>query len=84
MPSANFIKYDRNFFERLTPEARLFVILHEHGHYLYSDELNCDLFAANEMLKMGFNPSQIVNASIVSLGDSSHFRKQGLINYIRK
>lgn len=39
-----------------------FVLLHEVGHLKYNDEDSCDIFATVEMLKRGYNPSQIFTA----------------------
>lgn len=36
-----------------------FLKYHELGHYYYSTESYCDLFAASKMLAKGYNPSQI-------------------------
>lgn len=37
----------------------VYILNHERGHYYYSTEHYCDLYAMREMLKKGFNPSQI-------------------------
>lgn len=41
---------------------RVFILLHEIGHFYYKDEINCDLFAANEFIKMGYNNSTAMYA----------------------
>lgn len=43
-----------------------FVLFHEIGHYFYEDEESCDKFAAEEMHRRGFNPSQIAQASAMT------------------
>lgn len=52
----------------------VFVLFHEIGHYYYQDEAACDRFAADEMARRGFNPSQINHASFATMGDP-HRRK---------
>lgn len=49
--------------EDLEGAKRDFVLYHELGHRHYSTEWKCDIFAAREMLKKGYNPSQVLNAS---------------------
>lgn len=58
-----------------------FVVGHELGHYIFNNsdgkhlsteemdgmELNCDLFACNKMLQAGYNPSQVLIASMLLL-----------------
>lgn len=51
-----------------------FILFHEIGHYFYKDEHMCDLFAAQEMHRRGFNPSQIAAASTMTLGDEHRRR----------
>ena len=36
----------------------MFILLHEVGHFFYTEEYKCDTFAAFHFLDMGFNPSQ--------------------------
>ena len=62
----------------------VFVLFHELGHYFYKDEKKCDLFAAVQMLKRGFNPSQCGIAIDSALSDSSFDRKQCLIDKMIK
>ena len=47
-----------------------FIKYHELGHYYYSTERFCDLFAAAKMLHKGYNPSQIY-AAIEYLNEGS-------------
>lgn len=44
-------------FKNLTQPIKEFVLCHEVGHYKYSTEKYCDLFAFKEAVKMGNNPS---------------------------
>lgn len=39
-------------------EVRMFILLHEVGHFFYTEEYKCDTFAAYHFLDIGFNPSQ--------------------------
>jgi hypothetical protein len=39
-------------------EVRLFILLHEVGHFYYKTEWKCDQYAVHHFLKMGCNPSQ--------------------------
>lgn len=50
-----------------------FILFHEIGHYFYEDEESCDRFAAEEMHRRGFTPSQIHLAASMTLKD--HHRK---------
>lgn len=67
--------------------VRTFIFLHELGHYFYqfSDPMKtesaCDLFAASEMLKAGFNPSQVMSAPRLSLSEKSEQRKTCVRNF---
>lgn len=56
--------------KNLSRSQRVQVKLHELGHYYYQTEHYCDLFAAREMLKMGYNPSQIYWGQKGTLSDS--------------
>lgn len=44
-------------FWRLPFMARLFILLHEHGHFLYRSEKDADKFALYHLLKNGYNNS---------------------------
>jgi hypothetical protein len=58
----NYIKLDKSIVDKGKLNFT-FVLLHEIGHYFYKTESKCDAFAVNEMLKLGFNPSQIAKTS---------------------
>jgi len=44
-------------FRAYPPPIRLFILLHEHGHYFYMTEKYCDLYAYVNFLRMGHNRS---------------------------
>lgn len=50
------------FYENKPDYISNFMKWHEVGHYDYETEVYCDLFAANKMLSLGYNPSQIYSA----------------------
>lgn len=60
-----------------------FILFHEIGHYFYKDENLCDLYAAREMIKRGFNPSQCGLSINSSLSDMSFERKKCLIKNLK-
>lgn len=77
------IVFDKSFAERPLPQL-YFIYFHELGHSRYGygklytkdeSEAYCDLYASNQMLKMGFNPSQIIAAPRESLSCKQDFRK---------
>jgi hypothetical protein len=53
------IKIDLHFWMPLNQAQKDFVLLHEYGHFYYDSEPDCDYFAAEKMLEMGYNPSTI-------------------------
>lgn len=60
-PARNFtakglIEYGDKF-RALPFPCRLFILLHEIGHFYYEKETDCDLFAAYHFIKMGYNNS---------------------------
>ncbi len=79
------IIFDKEFAKTLTIPELYFILFHEYGHRLYSTEKLCDLFSSNMMLKKGYNPSQIMKASLSSLHDRNYDRKKFLIyNMLKK
>lgn len=52
-----------------------FILFHEQGHLFYTTEKYCDMYAFNKMIDKGFNVSQIVQASKLSLTDKNKERK---------
>lgn len=65
--------WDQEFYNSLNSLEKTFIELHEIGHYYYSsgieNEINCDNYAINQMLKMGYNPTQIYSAFEKSLSN---------------
>lgn len=73
-----------------------YLYLHEMGHFLYPTnaartgkrdrykEFQCDKFAAKWMLKIGFNPSQVLAALKFVLGnsDEANYRYNKMIIYL--
>jgi hypothetical protein len=51
-------------------EVRLFILLHEVGHFYYSEEWKCDAYAAYHFLEWGCNPSQAFEALAGVLHDN--------------
>lgn len=47
-------------FLELPVPMRIFVLLHEKGHFRYKTEKYCDLYAFVEFVKMGYNPSTAI------------------------
>lgn len=45
-------------FYNYSVEVRLFILLHELGHFYYKTEWKCDTYAAYHFLKFGCNPSE--------------------------
>jgi hypothetical protein len=57
-----------------------FTFFHELGHRYFATEKYCDLFAAKNMLEMGFNISQIGKSSVLMLSDRAKDRKIYLVD----
>jgi hypothetical protein len=57
-----------------------FILGHEHGHRFYKTESKCDLYAANEMLKKGYNASQIGVSPIESLSERQYDRMETVVD----
>lgn len=56
--------FDKEFYSTLKRIEKDFILAHERAHYFYKGgttkkEQVCDAFAANKLLTMGYNPSQI-------------------------
>lgn len=78
------IVFDDSFIDHPLPDL-FFIYLHEMGHSRYGydslysaedAEAFCDLYAANKMLEMGFNPSQIDAAPKNTLSHRQDYRKE--------
>lgn len=75
----NVILFDNSFKEKPWPQVE-FILGHEFGHQFYKTEKYCDLYAANRMLKKGFNPSQVGLSPLDSLSDAAYERKKLMVN----
>jgi hypothetical protein len=89
--NVNHIIYFDNSFKDAPQFVMDYIKLHELGHYFYSgqgqlSEKNCDQFAYNEMIKLGYNPSQVVAAINYSLSDRKEAvkRKNNLYTQAKK
>lgn len=70
---------EKEYFELLTPEISA-IYFHECGHFWYSTEKFCDIFAAREMIKNGYNPSQCGYAFVNMLNNDNIKRKYNIVN----
>jgi hypothetical protein len=59
-----------NSIKNLSKPQKRHIILHEIAHYYYKTEQYCDLWAAREMLKAGYNPSQVFFSVYGTLSNS--------------
>jgi hypothetical protein len=62
----------------------MFILNHEFGHAYYTTEKFADLWARNEMIKKGYNPSQIGSAPVTSLSEIQYKRKKFIVNSFLK
>lgn len=72
--NVNHVIYFDNSFKDAPKFVMDYIKLHELGHYFYSgqgqlSEKNCDHFSFNEMIKLGYNPSQVIAGINYSLSD---------------
>lgn len=67
-------------------EVRIFILLHEVGHFYYSEEWACDTYAAHHFLKMGYNPSQAFEslAGILHPNQRNDDRIENIYNLLKK
>lgn len=72
------ITFDNSFKNAPLPNI-YFILYHEYGHALYEAETYADMYAANMMLKRGYNMSQIGLAPLTSLSSKQFERKNNLI-----
>lgn len=75
----NKIVLDKSLRSATLPEL-IFILYHEYGHRFYNNEIACDIYAMNRMLKEGYNPSQIGGAIVHTLSDKNYSRKEKLID----
>lgn len=73
-----------NSFLSFPAYVRTFIFFHEIGHYFYSQEKYCDLFAAKKMLEKGYNPSQITTAQNLTLSHFGGERKCFIHDHMKK
>lgn len=82
------MEFDKELMGSIPYPTRVFIGFHELGHYFYTTEWKCDLYAARKMVKLGFNPTQIATAIYDTLSNTPQgiTRKQRLIlnNYFEK
>lgn len=77
------ILFDEGLKDALLPELFL-ILFHEYGHSLYKTEKYADLFAANMMIKKGYNNSQIGKAHLNILSSKQEIRKKFIVNHLIK
>lgn len=69
----NGVVYCQPWLKHLPAYCLTFVLLHEIAHYFHTTEEACDKFAAEEMYRRGWNPSQVELASRMTLmGSDRH------------
>lgn len=68
-------------FERLPEQVQHAILLHEIGHFQHKTENGADMYAANELLSMGGNLSQLFYALELACADNefNSERKQNLL-----
>ena len=66
--------------------VRFFILLHEIGHFYYSDETNCDLFAAKTFVKMGYNNSTAYYSlsKVLHPSETNNKRLEQLFKHLNK
>ncbi len=75
----HFVMIDPQMIKKTLPEI-LFILFHEFGHYYYFDEEKCDAYAKKQMLRLGYNPSQISAAINNTLSNKQCERKKLIFN----
>lgn len=73
-------------FKQYPPQIRLFILLHELGHFYYITEWKADLFAAYWYINLGYNASNAFYAlsKVLSHSPANTERLQKLFNQITK
>jgi len=76
------IEIDSNFWANLSRVQKEYVLNHELGHLYFEDEKRADLYAMEQMLKIGYNPSQIANVVLktFSVNKENLARCENVIN----
>lgn len=62
---------------------RLFILLHEHGHFYYRTEWKCDLFALYHFLKMGYNESSAIYSLTRILNENNPENKDRILKLFK-
>lgn len=73
-----------HYFYSLPKPIRLFLLLHEKGHFFYTSEFDCDLYALVNYLRMGYNRNMAFYslASILKRSNSETNRIKMLLKHI--
>jgi hypothetical protein len=80
---AGIIIFDESF-RNVPMFIRYAIYFHEIGHHFYRTESKADLYATKKMLDLGFNPSQIGLAGLLSLSESSFDRQEKIVKSLIK
>lgn len=72
--------------QNLSRPQKVYILYHEKGHHFYATEHYCDLYAMRQMLRDGFNPSQIARSIAGALGNThlSNERKDFIVGHCEK
>lgn len=80
------IEYDKDKFAALPIPFKVFILLHEIGHFFYVTEWKADLFALYHFSRLGYNPSNAFYCLSAILNEPNneqqHERIQNLYNAI--
>lgn len=71
-------------FKQFPRFVQVYLFYHEIGHYFFKSEKGADSFARVQMLKRGFNPSQVGMASRISLSPKSVHRVKACFEDLHK
>lgn len=84
--NSGIIEIDPVFWGNLSKAQKDYVLSHEFGHLYYEDEQSADLYAACQMLKIGYNPSQIAHVVLntFSVNRANVARCENVINSLIK
>jgi len=80
--NSGLVIIDKAFFNSLNDIQKTFILLHEVGHFYYYTEKKCDNYAKVQMLKAGYNPSQISATTKSTL--LSNERNNYIFNKLKK
>jgi hypothetical protein len=75
-----------DIFLKLSLPTRLFILLHEIGHFYYKTEWKADLFAYKHFMALGHNSSQAFYSisKVLSPTKKNYIRIENLFNQIKK